>query len=145
MNRDPLDRELSEALQQQTDTASPGFTAGVLARIEQRPRRSIWLRHPALAAATAMVLLALGVTLGLNFGGRTTTTPEVADERERLLLEYSELQRELDLIRQLADESRPVLYLGGDETLDVMYDLRGYEDLMPTGGVRPASLPPDRG
>jgi len=144
VNRDPLERELSEALRQQTEGASPGFTAAVLARLERRPRRSLMLRHPALAAATAMVLLALGITLGLNYGPRTTSTPDVA-QRQRLRLEYSELQRELDQIRRLADESAPVLYLGGDETFEVMYDLRGYEDLMATSGVRPASLPPDRG
>ena len=142
MSRDPLDRELSQALRQQTDAASPGFTAAVLARIEHRPRRSLMFRYPALAAAAAMILVALGVTLGLNLGERPS---EIADERQQLLREYTELQRELDQIRQLADESGPVLYLGGDETFEVMYDLRGYEDPRSTSGVRPASLPPDRG
>ena len=92
-----------------------------------------------------MLLLVLGITLGLNFGGAPTPAPDVADERDRLIHEYMELQRELDQIRQLADESRPVLYLGGDETFDVLYDLRAYDDSGATGGVRPASLPPDRG
>lgn len=142
---DAIDRALSEALTQDTETASAGFTSGVLARIEERRDRRPLLGRPSLVAAAAAIVLAVGIALGLGFGDRQGAAPAVAAERERLLQEYSELQRELDQIRQLADESRPVLYLGGNETLDVVYDLRGYEDRLATSGVRPASLPPDRG
>lgn len=145
MSEDRFDRTLSEALTHDEETASPQFTAEVLARIEQPRSRLPLLRRPALATGLAVVLIAIGVTLGVGFKGRIESPSPAVSEREQLVREYRELEQELARLRQLADESRPVLYLGGDETFDVMYDLGGYENLPEANAVRPVSLPPDRG
>ena len=126
-----LDRELRQALRDSSETASPGFARGVLARLEDGRRTTSWLPGPAFAAA-AVLLLVVGAVAGLYFTlqdspPELTTSVEQRPRREELLREYRALERELDQLRQLASEQTPVLYLGGDEGVDLMYDLASGE------------------
>ena len=129
--------ELRNRLREDTETASPGFTRSVLARIEERPERAWFVLRPRLAMAAAVVLIALGAALGTQFGEQV---PTASARRAQLLREYQEIQSELEQIQRLADDSGPVLYLGGDETVDVLFDLSSYVD---SKNIRPASLSTD--
>ena len=144
MSRDPLERELTRALRDSSETASPAFTASVLSRLEGRVRRAPFIRRPALAYAAALLLFVLGTTVGLRVRDQRASHT-AANERQELIREVLELQQELAEVRELANQATPVLYLGGNESLDLMYDLRDYENLIGAGDYRPASLPPNRG
>ncbi len=145
MNDFDLDGELKRALRDTHEEASAGFTARVVRRLDDPPARARWNPRPALAAAS---LLAVGLLAGsmIDFGAAPTEAPVEtvrADPREELRREYRALEEELAQIRELATEQTPVLYLGGDDSFDLVYDLAEY----PGGtanGMRPASLP-DRG
>ncbi len=108
--------------------APQDFTAQVLERIEtrrggrQKPRRS-WtsLRRWAPMLAAAMVVLAVAWTARHS---------EDAEQRRESLarihamqIERQALAGELDRLRSLAGRSRPVLYLGTDQGVDLVYDL----------------------
>ncbi len=132
--------ELRTRLREDPERASPGFTQSVLESIEQRPRRAWFVMRPRLAIATAVLLLALGTILGVRLGEQT---PRTAANREQLVREYMEMQWELEQIRRLADDSSPVLYLGGNESVEVLFDLRDYDTYIDSNNIRPASLSTD--
>jgi hypothetical protein len=132
--------ELRARLRQDPERASPDFTRTVLERIEQRPQRAWILLRPRLAMAAALVLLALGAILGARLGEQA---PEPVADREQLVREFMEMQAELEQIRHMAEDSSPVLYLGGDESVDVLFDLRNYDTYVGSSNIRPASLSTD--
>jgi hypothetical protein len=132
-----FEQELRSRLREDPEKASPGFTRSVLARVDERPQSSWLTISPQLAAAAAVVLLLVGGLIGARFGPQPE---ETASDREQLLREYIAMQSELQQIRRLADDTGPVLYLGGDESVEVLYDLRDYVD---SNNIRPASLSTD--
>ncbi len=132
-----FEQKLRSRLREEPEKASPGFTRSVLARLGERPQRSWMTISPQLAAAAAVVLLLAGVLIGAQFGPKPQ---ETASDREQLLREYIALQSELEQIRRMADDTGPVLYLGGDESVEVLYDLRDY---VGSNNIRPASLSTD--
>ena len=140
MNDSQFDRELSRALQTGPEQVSSEFNRRVLARLEEPSQRRPLLR-PAFAAA-ALLLFVLGAAIAL----RLERAPQIdqATQREALLDEYRALELELREIRQLTSQRRPSLYLGGDESFDLMYDLATYQNDRSSDGAHPASLP-DRG
>ena len=140
MNDNQFDHELSRALRTGPEEVSPEFNRRVLARLEEPSRRRP-LRRPAFAAA-ALLVLALGASIAL----RLERAPQIdqATQREELLEEYRALELELQQIRQLTSQRQPSLYLGGDESFDLMYDLAAYQNDRSNERARPASLP-DRG
>lgn len=146
-----LDLELRRALRSSPEEASANFTQQVLAHREDRPRNRRWAPRPALATA-AVLLFVIGGAAGLMVTRQTVTHPmgdlesdlEQASQKEQLLDEYRALERELEQLRRLASEQTPVLYLGGDEDFDLMYDLADYQAGRSQESIRPASLP-DRG
>jgi hypothetical protein len=144
VSNESFDHEISKALNQSTETASAGFTGEILERLVERPGFRPLYRRPAFAAAVALGLFVLGALIGVTARDRNELQA-TATQREQLIREVMALQRELDEVRALADEATPILYLGGNETVDLLYDLRDYDDLLEAGGYRPASLPPDRG
>lgn len=142
MSRVDLDTELRRVLRSSSDEASPDFNRHVLKRLaRRRPPRPLLLRPAFAVGAVALVLVTGLVVLTAS---RQSSGLEEAARREQLLDEYQALEVELEQLRRLASESAPVLYLGGDETFDVMYDLAAYRQGPPADTIRPASLP-DRG
>jgi hypothetical protein len=147
-----FDRELTHALRGATEQASPGFTGRVLDGLERPPhrpeRRRAPLARPLLAvAALALVLAAIPAVRRAVAPepSRQTAARSVEEaKREALLREYRALAEELATIRRIADEQQPVLYLGGDEDFDVLYDLAAYTSDERSGGARPAAIR-DRG
>ena len=100
-------------------TPSPAFTARVLARLDRppRPRRRpipAWVT----AAATMAVLVAglWGVAVGRQAW-------QEQRRREALRAESAALARELAALHKELAEPAPVLYLGGNEQVDVVLDV----------------------
>lgn len=138
---DRLDRALAGL---EPRSASPGFTSRVLVAWDERRRRR---RRPA-AGAWALAAAALAATaVGIFLGSRPEPPlAALADERESLRREHGELVRELESLRELARETRPVLYLGTGDDLDLVLDLSPLVDpsrLEPPGSARPASFEDD--
>ncbi|MDX1643948.1 MAG: hypothetical protein R3244_06260 [Thermoanaerobaculia bacterium] len=142
MSRDDFEHRLRDALRTDVQPASPGFTRRVMAGLEKRPRRHLVASRPAMVAAA----LTLAVVAGLAAwrGVDTASAPEAGGiAQQELLDEYRRLEAELDEVRRLADDADPVLYLGGTESFDLLYDLESYQP-SPSGDVRPAAMR-DRG
>jgi hypothetical protein len=98
----------------------PAFTARVLARLDRRPRRSALQRVPAWAAAAATVVALVGGFWGVAAGRHAWR-----EERRRteMRAESAALARELATLQAEASKPSPVVYLGGNERVDVVLDL----------------------
>lgn len=134
---DRLDRALAEL---EPGAASPGFTGRVMAALDEAGDRSTaWrggdARRWALAAAAT-----LAVAIGIYLGARPEPPlAALAAERESMRLEHDELMRELESLRSLAMETRPVLYLGTGDDVDYVLDLSPLVEQSATT-ARPASF-----
>ena len=119
MTRPPSDGELDRLLSGlPRQSASAGFTGRVLASLDAPARRGVGRRWP-LAAAAAAALAA-----GIWLLPRTAPPPPLAEaaalrEEHRLMME--ELESLKTSLRQ--SQAAPVLYLGGNEHLDLVLDL----------------------
>jgi hypothetical protein len=77
----------------------------------------------------------------------TVTRPAHLDERARALQELAALQEEQQRLheqwreyRRLARAAQPVLYLGGNDKVDIVFDLRRVPPAALTGDVVPAAM-----
>ena len=118
MSHDPL-RDALKALPR--DRAPLGFTRRVVERLDEEPRRTASLLPGwAVAVATTAALL-LAVT---PFVLRPSGDSQRADgEIERLQQERQRVLSEIESLRQRAARPLPVVYLGGDEKVDLVLDL----------------------
>lgn len=102
------------------ERARLGFTAAVLRRLaDPEPQRGV--RWP-MAWAGATLLVATVVAGSWGFAEWRQDREET---QARLLLEeikdeHARLARE---VRELQEDSRPVVYLGGDESIDFVVDM----------------------
>jgi hypothetical protein len=133
MSHDPL-REALRGLPR--ERAGEAFTERVLARLDEPVRRRPGLAHPFALAAVVAAALAGG-----------WLWREQALDRQRLE-RISELKRqqrmlaaELESIRRdAAATAVPVVYLGGDDSTDVVVDIARLAERRAGTGVVPASL-----
>lgn len=108
----------------------PGFTARVLHRLDAAPeRRSIPIPRLALATVLTLVLM---ITAGVLINARRDALANARAERAlaEIRAEHTRLEREVQ------DLSQPpsVVYLGGNEDVDLVLDLgkvRGSEGATP--------------
>jgi cell division protein FtsB len=110
------------------EQARPGFTARVLHRLDAPARRR---SIPRLALATALTAV-LAVTAGLLVDARRDALANARAERAlaEIRAEHARLERE---VQELSDPPS-VLYLGGNEDVDLVLDLgkvRGSEGATP--------------
>ncbi|MFQ5349914.1 MAG: hypothetical protein ACE5EG_05670 [Thermoanaerobaculia bacterium] len=135
MTRPATDRELDRLLAElPRETASPDFSRRVLRDLDRTAGERT--RHRGLlAAAAAAVALAVGILLL----PRSTPHLPVAETRS-LQEEHRLLMEELEVLKaSLRDsQSAPVLYLGGNEHLDLVLDLGPVWQGELTAGIRPA-------
>jgi hypothetical protein len=117
--------------------ARPGFTARVLNRLDApEDRRLHWRPRMALAgamAAVAAVAISAGVLMDRPAGSeRSIETAEAQQILRELRAEHGRLEQELQEMSE-----PPVLYLGGNEDVDLVLDLRNVRD---AEGVVPAAF-----
>jgi hypothetical protein len=110
------------------EQARPGFTARVLHRLDAPARRR---SIPRLALATALTAV-LAVTAGLLVDARRDALANARAERAlaEIRAEHARLERE---VQELSDPPS-VVYLGGNEDVDLVLDLgkvRGSEGATP--------------
>jgi hypothetical protein len=131
------DQELSDLLASlPREKASPEFTDGVLRRLEVDSRRTPW------SGAGPRWLLAALVLLVVGLGG-----PELWQRHQRqqalervaaLEAEYSALESELSQLRRQAEDARPLVYLGGDDEVELVVDLSRVRPETRAALLRPA-------
>jgi hypothetical protein len=114
------------------EQARPGFTARVLHRLDAAPERRFtpW-RAPRLALATALTAV-LVVTAGWLIDARRDALASARAERAlaEIRAEHARLEQE---VQALSDQPS-VVYLGGNEDVDLVLDLgkvRGSEGATP--------------
>lgn len=116
--------------------ARPGFTARVLNWLDAPADRQLrWRPRLALAgamAAVAAVAISAGVLMDRPVGsGQAIETAEAQRILRELRAEHGRLEQELHDMSE-----PPVLYLGGNEDVDLVLDLRNVHD---AEGVVPAA------
>jgi len=123
-----MDDKLSSALRSLPRAeARPGFTDAVWSRLEERrvPRPDLGHRHLArwpmrlAAAAVCLLLLVLGTREWWHHHQLQQTTARLTaleNERRALVSELESLRRQMDM-------AQPVVYLGGNNELDLVLDL----------------------
>lgn len=113
MNDDALNRALREL---RREAASPGFTQRVLSRLDQAPR-PLW-RRPLVLAPAAAALVATLLTWSLSSHRQEQRRERLAELRR----EQQQLAAELAALKDQAG-TRQVVYLGGNEGIDIVMDL----------------------
>lgn len=99
------------------ERASEGFTGEVLGRLDVA-KRPIY-RQPRYALAAGLVLVVAG-WFGASHWQDVRKAEQTRQRIQALRAELEQLQNGVTLLRDLA----PVLYLGGDEDVDLVIDMR---------------------
>jgi hypothetical protein len=114
------------------EQARPGFTARVLHRLDAAPdRRRALIPRFALSAAFAVFLVILSGVL-VNARREAVATARAERTLAEIRAEHGRLEREVQELSQPA----PVVYLGGNENVDLVLDLGKAEG---TEGAKPAA------
>lgn len=125
--------------------ASPEFTDRAIRALEVRSARPLY-RRPAMGwlLATA-VALALGVWMGTYLRQQNIARSAYKQKLYALRAEYQQIQSEVDSLRKDASDSPAVVYLGGNEQIDLVLDLADLEAYTTSsifGQIRPANYQP---
>lgn len=129
------------------ETARPGFTARVLAKLDEpesrRHRRTTaaWWPRMAVAGIPAALLVA-AVSIGLLGGRPEPLSPARAAEARQLLdelrAEQQRLEQDFETLRET--DGGAVIYLGGNEEIDLVVNTIN----LPEGdGMVPAAYRPE--
>ncbi len=135
MSRGPSAHELDRLLAElPRERASRGFREQLMTRLDGPPRPRPVRRLLAVVAAAALL-----VAIALLF--RPAPTPDPGNA-ERWRAEHRSMMAELEALKaSLGTEPVPVIYLGGDEQLDLVLDLAPVWGLEPgAAGVVPAAI-----
>lgn len=101
------------------EQARAGFTSRVLAGLDERPGPRIW-RQPRLVLATAALVAVVGSAGILQVRADRHEEMRKAEARkvlQELRSEHEQLEQELKAL------SEPVVYVGGNEDVDLVVDL----------------------
>lgn len=132
--------------------ASEGFTDRVLTRLDGQDRGSGFARRRPAALAWALlaasIVVALSITIllpstnpsrhGRPAAAEPPSSPSDMARAARLRDEHRRLREDLQALRALIDENPPVLYLGGDDRVDLVLDLLPVAEPGEVGRLRPA-------
>lgn len=144
-HRQPRESLTSGLGQLPRNQASEGFTDRVLTALEGRVQKSPRPFAQLTWAGAATLALALLVGLGVVYQRQRAAELAYQHQVEELRSKYEQLLDEVVSIRHEAATPDSRLYLGGDESLDLMLDLNQLSEYSQSsrqeaGRVRPASL-----
>jgi anti-sigma factor RsiW len=125
------------------ERAGAGFTAAVLERLRRSDDAgpaTVRLPWGLAAAGATLVVLSGAAAWWLDAAHRRA---ELRGELEALRGERARLERSLGELR--ASEKPPVVYLGGDDRVDLYLDLAELERLRRAGAAIPPTVVPVRG
>ncbi|MEO8503130.1 MAG: hypothetical protein ABI609_04455 [Acidobacteriota bacterium] len=116
------------------EQARAGFTAAVLAEAWSASAAPVpgWSRATVLLAASVVLL----TVLSAGILERTHQRQEIRGQVSALRFEHEELERELAEIKRLSTEQPAMVYLGGDDDVDVVLRLD------PSVTTHPSNLKP---
>lgn len=101
---------------------SAGFTDEVLARLDMQGAGSASSRGRLIWATATSLILALLLTLGYSYQRQRAAERAYRDQVEQLRSRYQQLLDEVANVRQEVSTPDTRLYLGGDESLDLVLD-----------------------
>ena len=114
---DHLNRGLNQILRElPRERAREGFTHRVLARLDREDRATVWMR-PRLVFATA-VLVAVMASAGVLQYRADQRQAEARRVLRELRSEHESLKQEFESL-----SAPPVVYVGGNEQVDLVVDL----------------------
>lgn len=120
------------------EKARQGFTTRVLARLDAPPARGwrqVWWRTRLAAALLAAVVVSASTAGLVRYEQREAQRAARVARAQQLLrelrAEHGQIKRELESL-----PAPPVVYLGGNEDMDLVVDLRQVRE---GNGVRPAT------
>ena len=119
------DHKLGQLLRElPPERAREGFTAGVMARLDAAPRPPMW-RQPRLvfAAAALAAMVASAGFVQIRDRQAEVRAAEARKLLQELRSEHTSLKQEL---QELSEP--PVVYLGGDEKVDLVVDMSGAQN-----------------
>jgi cytochrome c-type biogenesis protein CcmH/NrfG len=102
------------------ETARPGFTQRVLARLDEPARsaaRPVWRLRLAVAAVALLAVTSAGVVRHEQ-ARKAEQTAEARRLLQEIRAEHDRLEQELQALSE-----PPVIYVGGDERLDLVVGL----------------------
>ncbi len=112
------------------ERASEEFTHEVMSRLDVA-KRPLY-REPRYALVASLILV-IGVWFGAGRWQDARQRGQTIQRVQALRSEIEQLQNDITLLRDLA----PVLYLGGDEDVDLVIDMR---HMVPQNNVQPVTF-----
>lgn len=109
--------------------ASDGFKAEVLRRVRSDANRQATPRLRLALAAAAVVVVSVAAGAWWARQSAPEPAPITAESIEQLRSEYQELNRELESLRRLADDTQPFVPVSINPQTEVLFDLRDIERL----------------
>lgn len=121
--KDDRTRQIADLLRElPREHARPGFTARLLEKLEEDRPAPWWASRLSLVSAVtalAALVVSAGVLTDWRLSPRKSVdTAEARQILEEIRAEHGRLEREL---REISEP--PVVYLGGDEQVDLVLDL----------------------
>lgn len=121
--KDDRTRQITDLLRElPREHARPGFTARLLEKLEKDRPAPWWASRLSLVSAVtalAALMVSAGVLTDWRLSPRRSVdTAEARQILEEIRAEHGRLEREL---REISEP--PVVYLGGDEQVDLVLDL----------------------
>lgn len=112
------------------EEASDGFTADVLRRVRtDQTRRPAPRLRLALAAVAVVIVSAAAGAWWTRQSAPAEPATVTAESIEQLRSEYQELNRELESLRRLAEDTQPFVPVSINPQTEVLFDLRDIEPL----------------
>jgi len=132
--------EVRKALREPVKDPGATFTHSVMAQVSNPRKTTLWWSYGPIAGAAAALTLA--IALFLLPRSETTSQRSAAEQIHSLVQEQQALERELQDLRHLRQSAAPVVYLGGDESVEFVYALNEPQGNL--GSVRTADYRPAR-